>query len=125
TAKAVKVATAPAGPVASDTMPAGTLTLGGVVSCTVTLNEALPVLPAASLAVQVTLVVPNENVEPDAGLHAGITFASSGSLAVATKVATAPLGPVASNVVFDGTVTTGAVVSAATVLFNSTPYVRS
>ena len=36
-------------------------------SFTVTVNEQVPVLPAESVAVQVTVVVPTGKVEPDAG----------------------------------------------------------
>ena len=50
---------------ASTVMFDGTCTTGGVVSCTVTLNEGvLVLLPAASVAVHVTLVVPTGNVVP-------------------------------------------------------------
>jgi hypothetical protein len=34
-------------------------------------NVQLAVLPIASLTVQVTVVVPTGNVEPEAGLHVG------------------------------------------------------
>ncbi len=50
------------------------LSVGGVVSWTVTANETgALVLPALSVAVQVTVVVPSGNVEPEAGLHVGVT----------------------------------------------------
>jgi hypothetical protein len=50
-------------------MFAGTLLItGGVVSTTtVTVNVADELLPAASVAVQVTVVAPAAKVEPDAG----------------------------------------------------------
>jgi hypothetical protein len=43
----------------------GRLSCGAVVSRTVTGNEALALLPAASLAVHVTVVTPRGNVEPE------------------------------------------------------------
>ena len=39
---------------------------GGVVSTTVTVKVCLEVFPAPSVAVTVTMVVPNGEVEPDA-----------------------------------------------------------
>jgi len=48
---------APEGPVASTCTEAGAVKTGGVVSTTVTWNEPVAVLPAASLAEQVTTVV--------------------------------------------------------------------
>ena len=86
---------------------------GGVVSCTVTEKLAVPVLPAASVAEQVTGVLPSAKVLPEVGVQ--LTVGASGatvSLAENTKVTTAPLGPVASAVMSAGTVTVGGVVSA-------------
>src|SRR6266581_9022867 len=57
-ALALKVATAPDGPVASLVMSEGQLTVGGVVSWTMTLNLQSPELLWASVAEQVTTVVP-------------------------------------------------------------------
>lgn len=53
------------------TIFAGQVTVGACVSLIVTVNEQLPVLPLASVTVQLTVVVPFEKVEPDAGLHTG------------------------------------------------------
>ena len=50
---------------------AGQVIVGGCVSLTVTVNEQLPLLPAASATVQVTVVVPFAKVEPDAGEQIG------------------------------------------------------
>ena len=63
----------------------GTDTVGGVTSRTVTVNEAVPVLPAASVAVQVTVVVPMGNVDPDGGAQvtAGLGLAALSSVAEA------------------------------------------
>ena len=46
---------------------AGTVTTGAVVSTTVIVNEAVPVLPLESVAVQVTVVGPKAKRLPDAG----------------------------------------------------------
>src|SRR5580765_4305958 len=40
-------------------------TEGAVVSCTITVNDAVATFPARSLAVHVTVVVPRGNVVPD------------------------------------------------------------
>jgi hypothetical protein len=93
-------------------MSAGTVIVGGVVSTpvTVTWNDALPVLPCASVAVQVTVVVPSGNVEPDAGVHVGMIGPSTASLADAVNVSAFPPLELVSTM-SAGTVTTGAVVS--------------
>jgi len=110
-ADALKETALPAGETASTTTSAGTVRLGGVLSTTVIVKDAEPVFPWASVATQVTVVVPNPNVEPDAGAHETPTEPSTMSVAVDTNVAIAPLGPVASIIRFGGTVTTGGVVS--------------
>jgi hypothetical protein len=63
----------------------GTFTTGAVVSVsvTVTVKEAEPVFPCASVALQVTVVVPTGNVLPEAGLHVGVSEPSTMSLALA------------------------------------------
>jgi hypothetical protein len=50
-------------------MFAGHVTVGGVRSLTVTVKVHVPVLPDASVAVQVTVVVPTGKLDPDAGAH--------------------------------------------------------
>src|SRR5256712_6192166 len=110
-ADAVKVKTAPVALVASTVAFAGTVTTGPVVSVTVTVNEAEPLLPCASLALHVTVVGPDGNIDPLAGVHVVATAPSSASVADAVKVKTAPVALVASTVAFAGTVTTGPVVS--------------
>jgi hypothetical protein len=65
----VKVTAAPFDAVACAVIFAGTVTVGALVSTTVTVKPALDLLPEASVAVHVTVVVPNGNVEPDAGLQ--------------------------------------------------------
>jgi len=110
-AVAANVATAPAALVASLVMFAGQLTVGAVVSSTLTVKEFTPVLPWPSLAEQVTVVVPIANVVPEAGLQLTETVPAQTSLALAVKLTVAPAAPVASAVIGKGTVTTGAAVS--------------
>jgi hypothetical protein len=55
---------------------------GGWVSLTVTTNEQVPGFPAASLAEQLTVVVPFGKGEPEGGLQVGATLLQL-SLAVA------------------------------------------
>ena len=110
-AEAEYVTTAPLGPNAEAVISAGSVRTGGVVSLTVMVKEAEPTLPAASVAVHVTVVVPNEKVEPEPGEQIAGSEPLAMSVADAEKVATAPLGPVASFVIEAGTVKTGGVVS--------------
>src|SRR5262245_42464912 len=110
-AEATKAKAAPLAPVASTVALAGTVTTGGVASITVTVNDAVPVLPWASVAVQVTMVAPTANVDPLAGAQVTGTTPSTRSVAEATKAWIAPLEPCAGTVSFAGTVTTGPVVS--------------
>jgi hypothetical protein len=107
----LKVTVAPVGPVASTVMLDGTVIAGAVVSMTVTVKVWFAVMPAASVAVVVTVVVPNGKTVPEAGLLLVLTAPLTRSLALVLKVTVAPAGPVASTVILDGTVTTGAVVS--------------
>jgi hypothetical protein len=110
-ADAVKLNAAPVAPVASTVAFAGTVTTGPVVSATVTVNEPAPLLPLASVAVQVTVVAPSGNVDPLAGVQLTATLPFTRSLAVAVKVKLAPVALVASTVALAGTVTTGPIVS--------------
>ena len=52
---------------------AGQLITGGCVSCTVTVNEQLAVLPDPSVAVQLTVVVPLAKLVPEAGVQTTLT----------------------------------------------------
>src|SRR3989454_4606476 len=88
---------APPDPVASTTMSRGTVSDGGVVSTTRTVKEAMPVLPWASVARHTTVVAPNPNVEPEAGVQTGVSLPSTRSSAVTTKISGAPDAPVASR----------------------------
>ena len=111
-AETLYVTTAPLGPVASTVRLPGVVIAGGVVSCTVMLKLAVPVLPCVSWEEHVTVVVPSGNVSPELWSQVGTLAASSGSVALTEKVATAPFGPVASTVKSAGTLTVGGVVSA-------------
>src|SRR5713226_2716887 len=97
------------------------VTTGGVVSWTTTVAEAVPVLPAASVAEQVMVVLPSGKVLPEAGAHVGVSEPDTASVAVAAYAIAAPLGPVASTGLMAGTVTTGAVVSWTTTVAMAEP----
>ena len=103
--------TAPLAPVAGTVMSAGTVIVGGVLSATLTLNDADAGLPALSFTEQDTAVEPSANVEPGEGVHVGVKEPSTESKAETVKVTTAPFGPVASTVMSPGTVRTGGVLS--------------
>jgi len=112
-AVAENVATAPVGPVASRITGNPDIdTSGGVVSRTVTVEDVEPTLPAKSVAVHLTVVVPIGKVELEEGEQDAVSEPLTMSVADEEKVATAPLGPVASRVVGSpDIVTTGGVVS--------------
>ena len=82
----------------------GTFTVGGVVSWTVTVNEAPAEFPESSVAVQLTVVGPIGNRLPEGGAQTTVGLASTRSDADAENVTTAPPGPVAGAVMFPGTV---------------------
>src|SRR6185295_14560622 len=110
-ADAVKLNGAPAALAASTVAFPGTVTIGAVVSRTVTVNVFVPVFAWLSVALHVTVVVVAGKVAPLAGVQMTGRAPSMLSLAVAENVNGAPVVPVASIVAFAGTVTTGAVVS--------------
>jgi hypothetical protein len=87
----------PADESASTVVLDGKFRVGFVVSWTVTLNDMVAVLFAASVAVQVTGVVPIGKVEPDDG-HETVGGVPLSSCAVTENVTAAPLLPVASVV---------------------------
>src|SRR6185436_14365116 len=97
--------------VASTVAFAGTVTLGAVVSPTVTVNDPRPVFPAASVDVQLTVVAPRGKSAPLAGVQLTDVVPSTRSVALDVKLKFAPVALVASTVAFAGTVTLGAVVS--------------
>src|SRR5919197_4833320 len=82
---------------------------GGVVSVTVTVNVLVAMFARTSLAVHVTVVVPNGNVDPLDGEQATGTAPSTVSMADAVYVNIAPAALVASIDAFAGTVIAGAV----------------
>lgn len=72
--------------------------LGFALSCkqtlkTVTVNEQVAVLPEASVAVQVTVVVPTGKVEPEGGTHTVVTPGQLSEAVGGGKVTTALLPP--------------------------------
>jgi hypothetical protein len=107
-ADAVNVTTAPDGVVAVAVMLAGTVSAGAVWSVTVTEKLPVALLLWASVAVQLTGVVPTVKLEPEAGVQLVATDPSTRSDAVEANV-TGVVAPVASLVMSEGTVTDGAV----------------
>ena len=84
----------------SNTLP-GLLLSCRHTSNVVTLKEQVAVLAAASVAVQLTVVVPGMNVDPEGGLHTAVT---PGQLSLAVgggKVTTTPV-PLPATVTFAG-----------------------
>jgi hypothetical protein len=75
-ANAKYVMTAPLGPVASAGGSTGTVTVGAVLSWTVTVNEFVPMFPELSVAEHVTVLCPSGNVLPDAGAQLGVMLPS-------------------------------------------------
>src|SRR5688572_5450170 len=78
------------------TMLLGHTSIGGSMSCTVTVKEQLCVFVVASVAVHVTVVIPIEKREPLAGTQTTITPGQL-SVAVALNVATASHCPAVVN----------------------------
>jgi hypothetical protein len=79
-------------------MSAGQPTTGASVSLTVTVKLHVPVLPALSVAEQLTVVVPTPNV-PGAGEQLTVTLASQLSSPVAVKLTEAEHWPASAEVV--------------------------
>jgi hypothetical protein len=75
------------------------------------LKVSLAVLPAASVAEQLTGFAPSGKVEPDTGAQTTATAPSTISEAEVEKVAIAPEGPVASSLKSVGRLRVGGVVS--------------
>ena len=108
----VKLTTAPLAPVASVVTLEGTFEIvGAVVSRMVTVKLPRAVFPAASVAEQLTVVVPKAKVVPEAGAQVTAGAAGFASVAVAEKVTTRPAALVASSVMLSGRFRAGAVVS--------------
>jgi hypothetical protein len=71
-------------------------------------KRPVALLPCASVAVHDTVVVATAKGEPAAGVQLGVTLPSTLSLADTVNV-TGVVAPVASAVMFDGSVSVGAV----------------
>src|SRR5207249_604278 len=84
TADAVYVNVAPVAPVASTVAFGGTVITGAVVSVTVTVKVLVATFAWLSVAVHVTVVAPNGNVDPLAGAQVVATAPSTTSVAEAT-----------------------------------------
>lgn len=76
---------------------------------TVTVNEQVPVLLDVSLAEQLTVVVPSEKLDPEAGVQVTVREPSQTSLAVAEKVTVAEPDPgeLSVTLIGEGQLTTG------------------
>src|SRR5207248_3123615 len=111
----------PSGDVAAATDSVGTLRSGAVVSTTSTSKLALPVLPLASVAEQVTVVAPSGNGSAEEGAQLVPTVPSTRSVADASMFTAAPAADVASAVSPKGTVTAGGVVSSTTTVNYAVP----
>ena len=87
--------------------------MGAVVSCTVTTKVVGALaLPAASVAVQVTVVAPGGKSEPLGGTHATVGAGSAASEAVGSgKLTVVPLGALCSTVRSGAAPRVGAIVS--------------
>jgi len=118
---AVNAKIAPVALVASTVAFAGTVTAGGVVSPTVTVNEAAALLPWLSTAVHDTVVAPTGNVAPLAGLQVTVTAPLILSVADAVNENGAPAGLVASTLALAGTITTGLTVSVTVTMNEAAP----
>ena len=89
----------------------GMLIVGGSASSTVKVKVSVAVFPSASDAVQVTIVTPIGNVEPEAGSQVRSLAAGLMKVAVTSNVTAVPDGLVEVVDMLDGTVMVGGVVS--------------
>jgi hypothetical protein len=103
----------------------GVPSTGAVVSWTVTVNVAGGEGFEPSVAVHVTVVVPRMKVEPEAGVHVGVTDPTTMSVAEALYVTAAPAELVASAVIGPGVVITGGVVSCTVIVKDIEPETSS
>src|SRR6266850_8223736 len=87
---------APAADVASKVWVGGAVSVGAVVSRTMTSNVPFVKLPERSVAVQITTVSPSANVAPDACVYVMLTGETVSVAVQAGYVTVAPLGDVAS-----------------------------
>ena len=122
-AEAEKPTTAPPGPVASVVIGPGTVTVGGVVSWTVTVKVCdVSSSDTVSVAVHVTVVAAIGNVVPEGGEHSTVVGLPSGSVAVGSGHENgAPADDSASNTWSPGTpLSTGGSATAAGVTRSAT-----
>ena len=105
------VAVTPAGLVHSIVKLLEQVITGAVVSNTVTVKSQLLGFRLESNPLQVTMVVPNPNTLPEAGVHTTVGLVSHRSETVVTKLTVAPDCPVHSTVKLLEQVIVGAVVS--------------
>jgi hypothetical protein len=122
-AEAEKPTTAPLGPVASVVIDPGTVTVGGVVSWTVTVKLwEVSSSDTVSVAVHVTVVVAIGKVVPEGGEHSTVVGFPSGSVAVGSGHENdAPADDSASNTWSPGTpLSTGGSATAAGVTKRAT-----
>jgi hypothetical protein len=79
---------------------------------TTTGNVQTDWFPEASVAVQITVVVPRGNRLPEGGVHTTVGKASWSSVAVTQNVTNSPSGPFAICMISDGHVIVGKMTSA-------------
>jgi hypothetical protein len=104
--------TEPAGPFASICRSVATpKNVGAALSLTVTVKPPVAVLPAPSVAEQLTVVVPRGNVDPEGGVHDAGSEPETASVAPAEYVTVLPAAESASAVMFAGSSSEGGVVS--------------
>ena len=85
--------------------------VGGVVSSTVTMKWSPETFPEASVAAQLTVVVPTGKVEPEEGSHSTTGLGSTESVAMLVKITSAPSLLLASVLKLAGRVSKGGVMS--------------
>src|ERR1041385_6249098 len=107
----VKTPGVPPGPEHSRTRLLEQTICGRVVSRTVTVKLHTLLLPLASVATEMTVLVPSENSDPDGGVETTVKFVSQASLAVTVKMPGVPAGPAHSKTRLLEQVMAGAVVS--------------
>src|SRR4029078_12229136 len=98
----------------SPRMPARAISIlvsGGVVSSTLILNAAVPILPALSVPLQETLVFPMGNIDPESGPQRTSIVPSTRSDPITLYMITLPDELVASTTESAGTLNKGGVLS--------------
>src|ERR1035438_10366167 len=93
------------------TIGAGTLMTGGDESTTTTANPHDPTLPAASVAVHCTQLLPSGKSEPDGGTQTAVILESQLSVTPTEKVTGVPVVPAHGTVIVPGQNNSGGSVS--------------